>query len=538
MRSCGTELRENAKFCDECGAPAAASVDAAKYKQVTVLFADVVRSMDIAAAVDVERLREIMTELVDRSAAVVHRYGGTVEQSPATESWRCSVPRLRWRTMLFGPVLPRWASRRRRTGWRRRAHRDGVALRLRVGLNSGRVIAGEIGSGSLGYAAIGEQVGMAQRMESVAPPGGVMLTESTARLVEHTVTLAEAEEMRIKGGDEPVLARRLVRSPTGRPGRRAEAALVGRRWEMATIDAFVDRQSVAAGVWFVLPDRRASARRDSLARLSRWPGRGVEVFSVFCESHASDVPFCAAAGLLREAARITDLDDEAARAQVRALSPPIPTEDLLLLYDLMGIETPKAPPPIDPDARRRRLTALINSLSLARTEPALYVIEDAHWIDAVSESMLADLLTVIPHTPSMVLITYRPDYDGALARVPGAQTISLAPLSDSETAALLDELLGTDPSVAGINALVAERAGGNPFFAQEMVRELAERAVLEGDRGGFTCRQIPPTSPFLPPCRPPSTRASTVWTRSQADAERRGGDRLALHARVTRRAGQ
>ena len=87
---------------------------------------------------------------------------------------------------------------------------DGVDLQVRVGLNSGRVIAGEIGSGSLGYGAIGEAVGFAQRMESVAPPGGVMLSESTARLVEHTVTLAEPEWVRIKGADEPVRARRLV----------------------------------------------------------------------------------------------------------------------------------------------------------------------------------------------------------------------------------------------------------------------------------------------------------------------------------------
>ena len=79
--SCGNGLRQDAKFCDECGAPSADSVDAAEYKQVTVLFADVVRSMDIAAALDVERLREIMTELVERSAAVVQRYGGTVEQT-------------------------------------------------------------------------------------------------------------------------------------------------------------------------------------------------------------------------------------------------------------------------------------------------------------------------------------------------------------------------------------------------------------------------------------------------------------------------
>jgi hypothetical protein len=217
-------------------------------------------------------------------------------------------------------------------------------------------------------------------------------------------------------------------------------------------------------------------------------GRGVEVFSVFCESHASDVPFLVAAGLLREASRITDLDDEAARARVRARVPDAADEDVLLLYDLMGIRDPDTPPPtIHPDARRRRLTALINSVQLARTQPVLHVIEDVHWIDEVSESMLAEFLTVISQTPSMVLITYRPEYRGVLANVPGSQTISLAPLSDSETAALLDELLGTDPSVAGIKALVAERAGGNPFFAQEMVRELAERALLEGDRGGFTC---------------------------------------------------
>jgi class 3 adenylate cyclase len=77
--------------------------------------------------------------------------------------------------------------------------RDGVNLQLRAGLNSGEVIAGEIGSGPFGYTAVGEQVGMAQRMESAAAPGGVMLSESTARLVEHTAVLGKAEVVHIKG---------------------------------------------------------------------------------------------------------------------------------------------------------------------------------------------------------------------------------------------------------------------------------------------------------------------------------------------------
>src|SRR6185369_8436192 len=110
----------------------------------------------------------------------------------------------------------------------------GADLQVRVGLNSGQVIAGEIGSGSFGYTAVGEQVGMAQRMESVAPPGGVMLSASTARLVDSSAALGEAELVQIKGADAPVAARRLLGMGDGhRAVGRAESNLVGRRWELS-----------------------------------------------------------------------------------------------------------------------------------------------------------------------------------------------------------------------------------------------------------------------------------------------------------------
>jgi class 3 adenylate cyclase len=490
--ACGTELLENARFCHGCGAPVAESAAHAEYKQVSVLFADVVHSMDIAAAVGAERLREIMAALVQRCSQVVQRYGGTVDKftgdgimavfgAPVTmedHAFRACLAALG----LQDEIEPLAVDVR---------ERDGVELQLRVGLNSGQVIAGEIGSKALGYTAIGEQVGMAQRMESVAPPGGVMLSESTARLVQLAAVLADAEQVHIKGSASPVLARRLI-SLTGGPQRSGDlqGALVGRELEVTAIAGLLDRSKSGRGcVVCVAGPAGIGKTRLADEALALALRKGVEVVSAFCESHTSDVPFVAAAALLRAALGITELDDEPARAQVRASIPDVPDEDVLLLYDLMGIRDPDTPPPtIHPDARRRRLTALINSMLLARTQPVLYVIEDAHWIDEVSDSLVADFLTVIPRTPSMVLITYRPEYTGLLASVPGAQTISLSPLSESETAVLLDELLGPDPSVAGIKTLVAERAGGNPFFAQEIVRELAERAVLEGDRGGFTCR--------------------------------------------------
>ena len=474
-RSCGTALRENAKFCDECGAPTGPSDLAAEYKQVTVLFADVVRSMDIAAALDMERLREIITELVERTAGVVQRYGGTVEYTGDGAMALFGAPIALEDHAFRGCLAALAIQDEARRLAAEVARRDGVALQVRVGLNSGRVIAGEIGSGSLGYRAIGGQVGMAQRMEAAAPPGGVMLSESTAQLVEHLVTLAEPEWVHIKGAGEPVCVRQLVAiSPRDGLVGRAEASLVGRRWEMASLEAIVDRAiGGRGGVVNVVGPPGIGKSRVAREAAAAAAGRGIEVFWAFCESHARDVPFHAVARLLRAGTGVADLDGEAARARVRERSPDADPQDVLLLDDLLGIADPEvALPAIDPDARRRRLAALINTVSLARTEPALFIIEDAHWIDAVSESMIGDFLTVIPRTPSTVLITSRPEYEGALTRVPGAQTIALAPLGDSDTAALIGELMGSDPSVGELAAVIAERAAGNPFFAEEMVREL------------------------------------------------------------------
>ena len=137
--------------------------------------------------------------------------------------------------------------------------------------------------------------------------------------------------------------------------------------------------------------------------------RGVDVFTTFCESHTSQIPFHAIARLLRVAFGVEGLDTRVARDGLRDRIADADPEDLLLLDDLLGITDPDVElPKIDPDARRRRLTALVNAASLARKTPAVYVVEDAHWIDEVSESMLAEFLTVIPQTPSLVLVTLPP----------------------------------------------------------------------------------------------------------------------------------
>ncbi len=491
-RRCGTELRHRARFCDSCGAPAPEPGEQAEFKQVTVLFADVVGSLAIASAVGAERLREMMADVFGLAAQTTRRYGGTVDKFTGDGIMALFGAPVAMEDHAFRACLAALEIQEQIAQLAGKVQRrDGVELRLRVGLNSGRVIAGEIGSGAMGYTAVGEQVGLAQRMESVALPGGVMLGESTARLVEHATVLGPPERVYVKGTQQPLPARRLLGTAAAheRIGRR-EPTLVGRTQEMNNVTAILDQAIDGAGCTtgvVGLPGIGKSRIVHEAKTLAT--ARGMLVFTMSCESHTREVPFHVVARLLRTVFGLGDVDEREGRARVRATIPDANPEDLLLLDDLLGIGDPDvAPPAITADARRRRLAALLNAATLRQTASVLYVIEDVHWIDEVSEAMLADFVPIVPQSRSLVMVTYRPEYRGALSRIPGCQTISLAPLNPSETSALTAELLGPDPSVQALATRITERAAGNPFFAQEMVRDLAERGVLNGDRGAYLCR--------------------------------------------------
>src|SRR5258705_6648846 len=186
--------------------------------------------MDIARLLGAERLREIMAELVNCASSVVQRYDGTVgsftgDGIMAVFGAPTALEDHAIRACLAALAIQEEA---KQLAVEVEA-RDNVELRLRVGLNSGQVIAGEIGSGPFGYTTIGEHVGMAQRMESVAPPGGVMLSASTARLVDGVAALGEPEAVRGQSAEDPVPARRLLGVGQQHRLTRAESQLVGRR---------------------------------------------------------------------------------------------------------------------------------------------------------------------------------------------------------------------------------------------------------------------------------------------------------------------
>jgi adenylate cyclase len=502
-RKCGSEPRAGARFCDACGTPIAEREAPAEHKQVTVLFADVQRSMDLAAVLGAERLSEVMGELFNRCGAVTQRYGGTVQQftgdgimalfgapialeDHAVRACIAALEIQREAVKLGDQVL----------------RRDGLPIAVRVGLNSGDVVFGQLGSSADSYTAFGSHVGMAQRMESVAPPGGVMISESTARLVEHLAVLDDPSLVKIKNAAESIPARRLRGMLASRTvvGRR-ESTLVGREYEMEMITRLLHTTIGGQGcVVGVVGSAGIGKSRFSRELIKIAQNSGVRAFSTFCESHTSELPLHAVARLLQEVFQIGNDEPEADRTALRAQFKGADPDDVLLLEELLGIRDPTITSPnVSAEARRRRLAGLIGSAAMFRDQPAVYVVEDLHWIDRASESLLAELMAAFMRTRSMVTLTYRPEYTGTLAHFPGIHSIALAPLDDCAAEELTAELIGSHPSVNELAANIIERSAGNPFYVQEIIREFAERKILVGGRGAYRRQHeiaditVPPT---------------------------------------------
>jgi hypothetical protein len=285
-----------------------------------------------------------------------------------------------------------------------------------------------------------------------------------------------------------VPARRLVAVAARTAQSLDETDMVGRRWELAAVEALLHRVVGGQGsVVHVVGPPGIGKSRLVRAVLQDAVRLGMEIHAVYCESHASDISFHVIRQLLRTGTGVSGTEPDTARAILDGLTSDADPQDRLILQELLGVAEPGAEiPQIDPDARRRRLTALINAVSLSRTTPALYVIEDVHWIDQISESLLADFLSVVPRVPSMVLITSRPEYRGVLDTIPMAQTFALMPLSGAESSTLVCGLLGPAATDRQLCSAIVTQAGGNPFFMLEMVRDLQERGALRGERGAYT----------------------------------------------------
>lgn len=474
--------------------------DEAERKQVTVLFADVMGSMDLAEQQDPEEWRKIMQRFFSILAAAVERFDGTVDKFTgdgimaifgAPLAHEDHAQRACYAALQMLEDVSEYAAELRRG--------SGLNFSIRIGINSGEVVAGSIGETGEGeYTAIGHTVGLAQRMEALAEPGKAYLTEHTAALAGGYLALDDLGEFEIKGASRPVQVFELAgiggaRSRLDLSRVRGFSRFVGRAEEMAALEEALDRARQGRGaVVGIVAEPGVGKSRLCHELAERCRAEGLEVFEAQAQAHGKSIPFMPVLQMLRAYFGIADRDPERAVQEKIAgrtlLLDPELAGDLPLLFDFLGVPDPDRPPPaMSLEARQRALRDLICHLvnAPARRHTIVIVIEDLHWLDEGSEAMLGDLISAAEDTQTLVVVNFRPEYASPWIGKPIYSDLRLAPLGPADTRELLRDLVGDDPSLDGLEDPIHERTAGNPFFVEEIVRELAETGRLEGEPGAY-----------------------------------------------------
>ena len=474
--------------------------DDAERKQVTVLFADVKGSMDLAEQHDPEEWRKIMQRFFSILTDAVERFEGTVDKFTgdgimavfgAPIAHEDHGRRACYAALQMLDDVGGYAAELRRA--------EGLNFSVRIGINSGEVVAGAIGPGSSqgDYTAIGHTVGLAQRMEALAEPGKAYLTEETAELAKGYLDLEDLGEFEIKGASRPIQVFELAgvgraRSRLDLSRERGFSRFVGRAEEMAAFEEAFERADRGEGAIVALvADPGVGKSRLCLEFAERSRQQGIEVFEAQAQSHGKSIPFMPVLQLMRDYFGIGDAEQdritrERIAGRVLLLDPEL-ADSLPLLFDFLGVPDPDRPAPqMSAEARQRALGDVVCRLlnAPARRHTAVLVVEDLHWMDEASNMMLNEMVAEIENTRTLVIVNYRPEYTPPWSSG-DFREVTLEPLAEPDTREMLRDLAGEDPSLDGLGELVHERTRGNPFFIEEIVRELDEGGYLEGERGSY-----------------------------------------------------
>jgi adenylate cyclase len=467
---------------------------------VTVLFADVKGSMEIAEQVDPEDWHSILDGFFGVLSDGVHRFEGTINQytgdgvmalfgAPIAHEDHAS--RACYAALALKNELRRYAEEVKRT--------RGLSFAVRIGIHSGEVVVGKIGDDlRMDYTAQGETVGLAARLEQLADPGSVYVSERTAALVTGYFALRDLGTFAVKGLSAP--ARIYELEGAGRLRTRIEVAesrgfsrFVGREHEIETLESALERALGGNGqVVGIVAGPGVGKSRLCLEFVARCRKRGLFVNEGHCPPHGTVVPYLPLLELWRSYFGIGEKDsDEEARRKIAGtllLLDESFRDSLLALFELLGVpDADDSAPRIDPEAKQRQLLSFLrrHTQKLSEREPFVILIDDLHWVDRASDAFVAEFAEAVDRRRVLLLVNFRPEYEGAWMRRSYYQQIPLSPLSSSAVEELLDDLLGTDAGLAALRERIRSRSGGNPFFLEEIALSLIESGVVAGTRGKY-----------------------------------------------------
>src|SRR5215210_144070 len=506
--NCGTPAPAEARFCMACGyslsggapAPAATpsgagSVLPEERRQVTVLFADLSGYTAFAERMDPEAVKSLVGGALRRLGEEVERFGGTVDKYIGDNVMA-----------IFGAPVAHEddAERAVRAGLGMQGAMtevnaelpSGVDFQLRVGINTGEVLAGAVGAI---YTVVADTVNVASRLQSAARPGSVTVGERTMRATSQAVEYEALEPLELKGKSEPVPAWEAVGLIEEHAVRRvapaSESPLVGRQQELDALDSLYERVVREGTSHLVTVVGEAGVGKSRLlrefeVRLAAHPS-APSVRTGRCLPYGSGIVFWALGEVLRAECGIVEADSsEQAWQKLRSYVADLmgkasqhSDREAALIGRLLGVDVPPELVPDDDDPERMReafLSALRRGIeAIATRRPFVIAFEDIHWADDGMLDAIEHLAQWV-RAPLMLvclardeLLDRRPTWGGGRR---SATQLMLSPLSDEHSRALVRALL---PQGREVVPAVAERSGGNPLFAEEMARRITEEGTIE-----------------------------------------------------------
>jgi class 3 adenylate cyclase/tetratricopeptide (TPR) repeat protein len=520
---CGTENAPGHNFCKKCGQPLGAGRggrEAARFaspqaytpkhlaekiltsksalegerKQVTVLFCDIANSTGLAERLGPEAMHDLLDRFFELALDEVHRYEGTVNQFLGDGFMA-----------LFGaPIAHEDDARRgvlsalgiqRRLRERRRDFQQaaGNEVAVRIGLNTGFVVVGRIGDNlRMDYTAVGDTTNLAARLQQVAEPGLILISETTHRLLHGVVRAERIDEMRVKGKSEPVTAYRLVglgarRSPLEERPAQMLGRFVGRQREVGTLqDLFANVVAGQGQVVGVVGEPGMGKSRLLYEFRRALSGRPATVLEGRCVSYGGSIPYLPLLDILRNNCGIADGDDpdviadklSAGLAEVGMA----PGEYAMFLLHLFGVKEGTEPLDVlSPEAIKARTFETIRQMSLkgSARRPLVLLVEDVHWVDTTSEEYLAYFIDSLTAAPIFLLTTYRPGYRPPWMDRSYATQITLRPLTRDDSLSVVQSAAQSDRLSAALSETILSKAEGNPFFLEELALAVTQQSSGE-----------------------------------------------------------
>ncbi|MDA2919695.1 tetratricopeptide repeat protein [Desulfobacterota bacterium AH_259_B03_O07] len=471
-------------------------------KLVTVLFADVKGSTSIGEHLDPEELRTIIEKSYEISMKEIHRFEGTVNQFlgdgfmalfGAPIAHEDHAVRATHSALAIQNAMDSYSEDLK--------NNSDIEFKMRIGINSGTVVVGNIGDDlKMDYTALGDTVNLASRMEQIAKPGNVMVSESTYKIAKDYFNFKPLGAVDIKGKKKPVSVYDVI-SPKEEEKTRLEISkergftkFIGREGEIEVLrDSFVKSKEGLGQVVTIIGDAGIGKSRLLYEFSKLIENENVLYVEGRCISYGKSISYLPVIEIIKKRFRIDKLDTE--RTIKKKIEKGIGDIDpnlkgvIPFIYDILSIDADDSIlKSLDVRDKRKRTLETIKNILLADSalRPLVVVVENLHWIDSASEEFITFLIDNIPNSKILLILTSRPGYKAKWSEKSYHIQIAPSRLSDTEVEEMTKSILENEKVTGKLFKLIIDKADGIPFYVEEIIKSFTEGGIIVRGEYGYS----------------------------------------------------